>query len=139
MAPILTLQVDGEEYDLYTDASYQGLEVILMQNGKVITHASCQLKDYENKCPTHNLELVVVFILKNWCHYLYGMKTNVYIDHKTLKYFFTQRELNMQQHQWLELVKDYDMDIRYHLGKAYMLADALSGKLMLSQITTSSK
>nr|GEV82286.1 retrotransposon protein, putative, Ty3-gypsy subclass [Tanacetum cinerariifolium] len=96
--------------------------------GKVIAYASRQLKPYEVNYPTHDLELAsVVFALKIWRHYLYGESCDVFIDHKSLKYF-TQRELNMRQRRWLELLKDYDTNIQYHPGKANVVADALSRK-----------
>ncbi|XP_043710395.1 uncharacterized protein LOC122659337 [Telopea speciosissima] len=82
---------------------------VLMQDGKVVAYASRQLNDYEKNYPTHDLELAaVVFALKIWWHYLYGEKSEIYSDHKSLKYFFTQKELNMRQRRWLELLKDYD-------------------------------
>nr|GFC67378.1 CCHC-type integrase [Tanacetum cinerariifolium] len=97
--------------------------------GKVIAYASRQLKPYEVNYPTHDLELVeVVFALKIWRHYLYGESCDVFTDHKSLKYIFTQRELNMRQRRWLELLKDYDTNIQYHPGKANVVADALSRK-----------
>nr|GEW22891.1 putative reverse transcriptase domain-containing protein [Tanacetum cinerariifolium] len=100
-----------------------------MQHGKVIAYASRQLKPYEVNYPTHDLELTaVVFALKIWRHYLYGESCDVLIDHKSLKYIFTQRELNMRQRRWLELLKDYDTNIQYHPGKANVVADALSRK-----------
>ena len=98
-----------------------------MQTGKVIAYASCQLKEYEQRYPTHDLELpAIVFALKVWRHYLYGEKCEKYVDHKSLKYFFTQKDLNMRQWRQLELVKDYDCDILYHPGKANVVVDALS-------------
>ena len=101
-----------------------------MQNGKVVAYASRQLKNYEKNYPTHDLELVVVvFALKIWRHYLYGERYKIFTDHKSLKYFFTQKELNIRQRRWLELVKDYDCSINYHPGKANIVADALSRKL----------
>ncbi|GJU25244.1 retrotransposon protein, putative, ty3-gypsy subclass [Tanacetum coccineum] len=100
-----------------------------MQHGKVIAYASRQLKPYEVNYPTHNLELVaVVFALKIWRHYLYGESCDIFTDHKSLKYIFTQRDLNMRQRCWLELLKDYDTNIQYHPGKANVVADALSRK-----------
>ncbi|KAA0036007.1 pol protein [Cucumis melo var. makuwa] len=97
-----------------------------MQQGKVVAYASRQLKIHEQNYPTHDLELAaVVFALKIWRHYLYGEKIQIYTDHKSLKYFFTQKELNMRQRRWLELVKDYDCEILYHPGKANVVADAL--------------
>ena len=126
-APVLVLPVEGERFVIYCDASRQGLGCFLMQAGKVIAYASRQLKDYEIRYPTHNLELAaVVFALKIWRHYLYGEKCEIYTDHKSLKYFFTQKDLNMRQRRWLELVKDYDCDILYHPGMANVVEDALS-------------
>ncbi|GJZ38071.1 reverse transcriptase domain-containing protein, partial [Tanacetum coccineum] len=95
----------------------------------VIAYASRQLKPYEVNYPTHDLELAaVVFALKIWRHYLYGEACDIFTDHKSLKYIFTQRELNMRQRRWLELLKDYDTNIQYHPGKANVVADALSRK-----------
>src|SRR5262249_4827887 len=109
--------------------SIQGLGCVLMQGGKVIAYASRQLKPYERNYSPHDLELVaVVHALKLWRHYLYGERCKVYTDHKSLKYIFTQKELNMRQRRWLKLIKDYDMDIQYHPGKANVIADALSRK-----------
>ncbi|TYK24364.1 putative polyprotein [Cucumis melo var. makuwa] len=97
---------------------------------KVVAYASRQLKSHEQNYPTHYLELAaVVFALKIWRHYLYGEKIQIYTDHKSLKYFFTQKELNMRHRRWLELVKDYDCEILYHPGKANVVADALSRKV----------
>ncbi|XP_022897626.1 uncharacterized protein LOC111411316 [Olea europaea var. sylvestris] len=98
-------------------------------HGKVLAYASGQLKQYEQNYPTHDLDLAaVVHALKIWCHYLYGGKCEIYTDHKSLKHFFTQKELNMRQRRWLELVKDYDCTIHYHPGKANVVANALSRK-----------
>ncbi|KAJ0574580.1 putative nucleotidyltransferase, Ribonuclease H [Helianthus annuus] len=112
---------------VYIDASHQGLGCVLMQRGKVVAYASRQLKQHENNYPTHDLELAaVVFALKIWRHYLYGVKCTIYSDHKSLKYFFEQKDLNMRQRRWLELIKDYDCDIDYHPRKANVVADAPS-------------
>ena len=128
-APILTIPDGDEGFVIYSDASKMGLGAVLMQNGKVIAYASRQLKDYEKNYPTHDLELAaVVFALKIWRHYLYGVRCQIYTDHQSLKYFFTQKDLNMRQRRWLELVKDYDCEILYHPGKANKVADALSRK-----------
>ncbi|KAL5575189.1 hypothetical protein UlMin_016888 [Ulmus minor] len=130
-APILTIPDGNEGMVVYSDASKMGLGCVLMQHGKVIAYASRQLKDYEKNYPTHDLELAaVVFALNIWRHYLYGVKCEIFTDHKSLKYFFTQKELNMRQRRWLELVKDYDCTINYHPGKANVVADALSRKTM---------
>nr|GFD28940.1 CCHC-type integrase [Tanacetum cinerariifolium] len=92
-------------------------------------YASRQLKPYEVNYLTHDLELAaVVFALKIWRHYLYGESCDIFTDHKSLKYIFTQRELNMRQRRWLELLKDYDTNIQYHPSKANVVADALSRK-----------
>ena len=101
-----------------------------MQQGKVVAYASRQLKSHEQNYPTDYLELTaVVFVLKIWRHYLYGEKIQIFTDHKSLKYFFTQNELNMRQRRWLELVKDYDCKILYHPGKVNVVADALNRKV----------
>nr|GFC34292.1 retrotransposon protein, putative, Ty3-gypsy subclass [Tanacetum cinerariifolium] len=127
--PVLTLPSGSGGFQIYSDASKKGLGCVLMQHGKVIAYASRQLKPYEVNYPTHDLELaVVVFALKIWRHYLYGESCDVFTDHKSLKYIFTQRELNMRQRRWLELLKDYDTNIQYHPGKANVVADALSKK-----------
>ena len=100
-----------------------------MQGDKVVSYASRQLKKHECNYLTHDLELaVVVFALKICRHYLYGEKCDIFTDHKRLKYFLTQKELNMRQHCWLELIKDYDLTIHYHPGKTNVVADALSQK-----------
>ncbi|XP_042415106.1 uncharacterized protein LOC122004253 [Zingiber officinale] len=112
---VLAIPVSSRWLVVYTDASKNGLRVVLMQNGKVIAYASHQLKVHEQNYPTHDLELAaVIFALKIWRHYLYGERCDIYTDHKSLKYFFTQKELNMRQRRWLELVKDYDCNINYH-------------------------
>ncbi|WVZ57819.1 hypothetical protein U9M48_008158 [Paspalum notatum var. saurae] len=114
-------------FDVYCDASGQGLGCVLMQEGRVIAYASRQLRKHEANYPTHDLELAaVVHALKIWRHYLLGNTCHIYTDHKSLKYIFTQPELNMRQRRWLELIKDYDLEIHYHPGKANVVADALS-------------
>jgi hypothetical protein len=92
-------------------------------------YASRHLRKHEKNYPTHDLELaVVVHALKIWRHYVMGTKCQIYTDHKSLKYIFTQKDLNLRQRRWLELIKDYDLDIQYHPGKANLVADALSQK-----------
>jgi ribonuclease HI len=126
-APVLSLSESGKHFTVYTDASRIGLGCVLMQDGKVITYGSRQLKKHERNYPTHDLELAaVVFALKYWRHYLYGETYDIYTDHKSLKYIFTQKELNMRQRRWLKLIKDYDLTIQYHPGKANVVANALS-------------
>ncbi|GKE92499.1 retrotransposon protein, putative, ty3-gypsy subclass [Tanacetum coccineum] len=96
---------------------------------KVIAYASRQLKIHEKNYTTHDQELgAVVFALKTWRHYLYGTKSVIYTDHKSLQHIFDQKELNMRQRRWIELFSDYECEIRYHLGKANVVADALSRK-----------
>ena len=132
-APVLTQPTSGKEYTLYSDASCIGLGSVLMQDGKVVTYASRQLKPHEQNYPTHDLELAaVVFALKIWRHYLYGEKCRIYTDHKSLKYLLTQKELNLRQRRWLELFKDYDCIIDYHPGKANIVADALNRKTVVA-------
>ncbi|GJR54061.1 putative reverse transcriptase domain-containing protein [Tanacetum coccineum] len=128
-APILTLPDGVEDFIVYCDASNQGLGCVLMQRGKVIAYASRQLKIHEKNYTTHDLELgAIVFALKTWRHYLYGTKSVIYTDHKSLQHIFDQKELNMRQRRWIELFSDYECEIRYHPGKANVVADALSRK-----------
>ncbi|GJT50271.1 putative reverse transcriptase domain-containing protein [Tanacetum coccineum] len=128
-APILALPEGSEDFIAYCDASKKGLGAVLMQREKVIAYASRQLKIHEKNYTTHDLELgAVVFALKIWRHYLYGTKCTVFTDHKSLQHILDQKELNMRQRRWLELLSDYDCDIRYHPGKANVVADALSRK-----------
>jgi hypothetical protein len=94
-APVLTLPSESCRFVIYSDASRKGLGCVLMQNGKVVAYASRQLKSYELNYPTHDLELAtIVFALKIWRHYLYEEKCEIFTDHKSLKYLFTQKELN---------------------------------------------
>jgi hypothetical protein len=106
-----------------------------MQEGRVVAYSSQQLKIHEKNYPTHDLELaVVVHALKTWRHYIYGQKCDIYTDHKSLKYIFTQSELNMRQRTWLELIKDYELKIHYHPSKANVVADALSRKSQVNML-----
>ncbi|GKA86785.1 putative reverse transcriptase domain-containing protein [Tanacetum coccineum] len=117
----------SENFVVYCDASHKGLGAVLMQKEKVIAYASRQLKVHEKNYTTHDLELgAVVFALKMWRHYLYGTKCVVFIDHKSLQYIFDQKELNMRQRRWLELLSNYDFEIRYHPGKANVILSAQS-------------
>jgi ribonuclease HI len=128
-APVLVLLDLTKKFDIYCDASCQGLGCVLMQEGQVVCYASRQLRKHEENYPTHDLELAaVVHALKIWIHYLIGHRCKIYSDHKSLKYIFTQNDLNLQQRRWLELIKDYDLGINYHPGKANVVADALSRK-----------
>lgn len=97
---------------MYYDASYQGLVYVLMQERKPVAYASSQLKVHEKNYPTHDMELAaVVFALKMWTHYLYGLDFQVFSDHKSLKYFFDQKEFNMGQRRWMKYLKSYDFEL----------------------------
>ncbi|GJZ02786.1 putative reverse transcriptase domain-containing protein [Tanacetum coccineum] len=128
-APILVLPEGSENFVVYCDASHKGLGAVLMQSEKVIAYASRQLKVHKKNYTTHDLELgVVVLALKMWRHYLYGTKCVVFTDHKSLQHILDQKELNMRQRRWLELLSDYDCELHYHPGKANVVADVLSQK-----------
>ncbi|GJZ16748.1 putative nucleotidyltransferase, ribonuclease H [Tanacetum coccineum] len=134
-APILALPEGSEDFVVYCDASIKGLGAVLMQRMKVIAYASRQLKIHEKNYTTHDLELgAVVFALKIWRHYLYGTKCVVFTDHKSLQHILDQKDLNMRQRRWIELLSDYDYEIRYHLGKANVVADVLSRKEMIEPL-----
>ncbi|WVZ62795.1 hypothetical protein U9M48_012497, partial [Paspalum notatum var. saurae] len=128
-APVLAQPDITKPFDVYCDASGSGLGCVLMQEGRVIAYASCQVRKHEVNYPTHDIELlVVVYALKKWRHYFLGNTCHIYTDHQSLKYIFTQPELNMRQRRWLELIKDYDLEVHYHPGKANVVATALSRK-----------
>ncbi|GKC20355.1 putative reverse transcriptase domain-containing protein [Tanacetum coccineum] len=131
-APILALPEGSENFIAYCDASIKGLgivlmqrENVLMQREKVIAYASCQLKIHEKNYTTHDLELgAVVFASKIWRHYLYETKCTVFTDHKSLQHILDQKELNMKKCRWLELLNNYDCEIRYHLRKGQPYTEA---------------
>ncbi|GJX51185.1 putative reverse transcriptase domain-containing protein [Tanacetum coccineum] len=132
-APILALPEGSEDFVVYCDASHKGLGVVLMQREKVIAYASRQLRKLlggEKELPHSCFVRLgsVVFALKIWRHYLYGTRCTVFTDHKSLQHILDQKKLNMRQRRWLELLSDYNCDIRYHQGKANIVADALSRK-----------
>ncbi|GJS37652.1 putative reverse transcriptase domain-containing protein [Tanacetum coccineum] len=132
-APVLALPDGPKDFVVYCDVSEIGLGCVLMQRGKVIAYASRQLKIHEKIYTTHDLELgAVVFALKICRHYLYGTKSVIYMDHKSLQHIFSQKELNMRQRRWIELFSDYDSEIRYHPGKANVVVDALN-KILAAQ------
>lgn len=128
-APVLTIPDPEKKYVVLCDASSKGLDGVLMQENNVIAYASRQLKTHEENYPTHELELAtIIFVLKIWRHHLYGAHFELFSDHKSLKYLFDQRDLNMRQRRWMEYLKDFDFDLKYHRGKANVVADALSRK-----------
>ncbi|CAN6445433.1 unnamed protein product [Victoria cruziana] len=132
-APILVLPKVGEPYVVYTDASRDGYGGVLMQNDRVIAYTSRQLRPHEKNYATHDLELgAIVHALKVWRHYLYGVQFEVFTDHKSLTYLFSQKELNLRQRRWIEFLTDYDFQMKYHPGKANVVADALSRKTQIS-------
>ncbi|GJX12982.1 putative reverse transcriptase domain-containing protein [Tanacetum coccineum] len=134
-APILALSEGNNNFVVDCDASLQGLGAVLMQREKAIAYASRQLKPHEENYTTHYLELgAVVFALKIWRHYLYGTKCTIFTDHKSLQHILRQKELNMRQHRWLELIADYDCEICYHPGKANVVAYALSQKKQIKPL-----
>ncbi|GJZ15437.1 putative reverse transcriptase domain-containing protein, partial [Tanacetum coccineum] len=128
-AQILALPEGSEDFVSYCDASIKGLCTVLMQRDKVIAYASRQVKIHEKSYMTHDLELgAVVFALKIWRHYLYRTRCTMFTNHKSLQHILNQKELNMRQRRCLEFLSDYDCKIRYHPGKANVVADALSRK-----------
>ena len=134
-APVLVLPNGNDGLVIYCDASKEGLGCVLMQNGKVIAYASRKLTTCEQNYPTHDMELAaIVFALHKWKHYLYGAKFEIFTDHKSLKYLFSQKELNNRQRRWIELLKDYDCTISYHPGKANVVADAMSRKVYMASM-----
>jgi hypothetical protein len=125
--PVLALPDTDKPFDVYCDAFGTGLGGVLMQEGQVILYSSRQLRRHEEHYPTYDLELVAVVIaLRMWWHYLLGNVIHIYTDHKSLKYIFTQPDLNMRRRRWLILIKDYELEVHYHPGKANIIADALS-------------
>ena len=114
---------------MYCDTSKDGLGYILMQSWRVVAYCSKQLKNHEQNYPTHDLELAaILFALNIWRQYLYGEQFKVFSDHKSLKYIFIQRDLNMRKHRWMEYLEDYDFTSHYHSGKTNVVADALNQK-----------
>jgi hypothetical protein len=138
--PVLAQPDNDKPFDVYCDASGTRLGCVLMQDNRVIAYVSRALRPHEQNYPTHDLELAaVVHALKTWRHYLMGTHYNIYTDHKSLKYIFTQADLNMRQRRWLELIKDYDLEVHYHLGKTNVVADALSEKSQCNCVVMDSR
>jgi hypothetical protein len=128
-SPVLAQPDIAKSFNVYCDASGIGLWCVLMQEALLISYSSWQLRCHEELYPTHDLELVaVVLALRTWRHYLLGNVVHIYTDHKSLKYICTQPDLNMRQRTWLELIKDYELEVHYHPGKANVVVDALSHK-----------
>ncbi|TYK11561.1 DNA/RNA polymerases superfamily protein [Cucumis melo var. makuwa] len=135
-APVLTVPDGSGSFVIYSDASKKDLGCVLMQQGKVVAYASRQLKSHEHNYPTHDLELAaVVFALKIWRHYLYGEKIQIFMDHKSLKYFFTQKELNMRRRRWLELVKVKIAPLHRDLEQAEIAVSMGTVTMLLAQLT----
>jgi hypothetical protein len=128
-SPVLAQPDTAKPFDVYCDTFGTGLGGVLMQEGQVISYSLRQLRRHEEHYPTHDLELAaVVMPLRTWRHYLLGNVVHIYTDHKSLRYIFTQPDLYMRQRRWLELIKGYELEVHYHLGKAKVIADALRCK-----------
>ena len=127
--PVLVLPDTSKPFQIFCDTSLHGLGAVLMQERQVVAYASRQLKKHELNYPTHDLELAAMLhALITWRQYLLGNKCEIFIDHKSLKYIFTQPNLNLRQTRWMETIKDFDLSITYTPGKANVMADALSRK-----------
>jgi hypothetical protein len=138
-APILVMPDMNKSFSIYYDVPGQGLGCVLIQDVCVVAYASQQLRNHEVNYPTHDMEIaVVVHALKIWRNYLMGKRCELYMDHKRLKYIFTQSNLNLRQRRWLELIRDYDLGINYHPGKANVVADALRRRSHVSQLVVDS-
>jgi hypothetical protein len=136
-SPMLAQPDTDKPFNVNCDASGTGLGGVLIQEGRVISYSSRQLRRHEEHYPIHDLELAtVVMALRTWRHYLLGNMVHIYMDHKSLKYSFTQPYLNMRQRRWLKLIKDYELEVHYHQGKANVIADALSHKAHCNYLPT---
>lgn len=125
-SPVLILPSPSESFFVCCDALKMGLCGMLMQNGWIVAYTSRQLKFHERNYPTHDLELAsMVFVLKIWRHYLFGSRSEVFNDHKSLKYLFNKKELNMRHMRWIEFLKDYVFGLSYHHSKANVVANSL--------------
>jgi hypothetical protein len=128
-SPVLAQPDTTKPFDVYCDASGTGLGGVLMQEARVISYSLRQLRRHEEYYPTHDLELaVVVMALRTWRHYLLGNVVHIYTDPKSLKYIFSQPDLNMRQWRWLELIKGYELEAHCHPRKANVITDVLSRK-----------
>jgi hypothetical protein len=137
ISPVLAQPDITNSFDVYCDASGTRLGYVLMQDCRVIVYSSQQLRRHEEHYPTHDLELAaVVLALRTWRHYLLGNVVHLFTDHKRLKYIFTQADLNKRQRRWMEMIKDYDLELHYHPGKVNVVADALSRKAHCNYLPT---
>src|SRR5664279_4217037 len=126
---VLVLPDTSKDFVIFGDASLRGLGCVLIQEGHVVAYDCRQLKPHELNYPTHDLELAaVVYALQKWRHYLLGNRCELYSDHQSLKYLFTQLDLNLRQRRWLELITDYNLSLNYQPRKANVVADVLSQK-----------
>ena len=126
-APCLKLPDFSKEFEVVTDASGIALGGVLTQEGRPVSFTSRKLKPYESNYATHDLELLaVIHALKVWRHYLLGRKFKLVTDHKSLKWIFTQPNLNMRQRRWIKILHEFDFDIVYRPGKENVIVDALS-------------
>jgi hypothetical protein len=129
IALVLVIPNLTKNFQVYCYASKQGLGCVHMQEGQAVAYTSRELRPHEVNYPMHDLELAaVVFALNVWRYYLYGVTFEVFNYHKRLEYLFNQRELKMRQRRWMEFLKDYDFELKYHPGKANVVANALSRK-----------
>jgi hypothetical protein len=134
--PVLPQPDIEKTFDVYCDTSGMGIGGILMQDGRAIAYASWQLRRHEEHYSTHDLGLLaVVHTLKVWRHYLLGNLVHIYTDHKSLKYLFTQPDLNMRQWRWLELIKNFELEVHNHPSMANVAADALSCEHQCNHLT----
>jgi ribonuclease HI len=140
MTALVLVMLDMEKpFSIYCDVSGHGLGCVLVQDGRVVAYASRQLRKHEVNYPTHDLELAaVVHALKIWRHYLMGKRCELYTDHKSLKYIFTQLNVNLRQRRWLDLIKDYDLGINYHPRKANVVVDSLSRRSHVNKLMVDS-
>jgi hypothetical protein len=135
-SPVLAHPDTDKSFNVYCDASGSGLGAVSMQEGRVISYSSRQLRHHEEHYPTHDLELAaVVMTLRTWLHYLHGNVVHIYMDHKNLKYIFIQPDMYMRQRRWLELINNYELEVHYHLEKANVIADVLSRKAHSNYLT----
>ncbi|KAG8489018.1 hypothetical protein CXB51_016941 [Gossypium anomalum] len=140
MTQLLQKDVKIEWSDKCRDTSLNGLGCVSMQECKLVAYTSIQLKPHEKSYLAHDIELaVIVFALKIWRHYLFSEKSHIFIDHKSLKYLMSQKDSNLRERRWLELLKYYELIIDYHPRKANVVADALSRKSLLALLAMNTR